>query len=62
MRLWWVNTDEADRRKPLSRTLRRRVTFEFTPRPERGTDVRLAGDKRESWTVLAFFPKAATPG
>ena len=27
-----------------------------------GKAVKLAGDKRDSWTVLAFFPKAATPG
>ena len=27
-----------------------------------GKAVSLAGDKRASWTVLAFFPKAATPG
>src|SRR5688572_22533335 len=28
VRLWWVNTDEADRRKPFSAYLRRHLVFE----------------------------------
>ena len=63
MRLWWVNTKEADRRKPFSRTLRRHVTFEFTRRSEGRVDVRLAGDgkayrfavERDSKGTLAAF-------
>ena len=47
MRLWWVNTDDADRRKPLSRALSRHVNFAFTRRPDGAVDIRLAGDGKE---------------
>jgi hypothetical protein len=70
MRLWWVNTDEADRRKPLSRTLQRHVAFDFTPRSGNRVDVRLAGDgkeyrfvaERDSQGALAVFADVQLAG
>lgn len=62
MRLWWVNTDDADRRKPFSRTLRRHVKFEFTRRSDDGVDVRLAGDGKDYRFVVERDPKGAPKG
>ncbi len=47
LRLWWVNTQEADRRKPFSAYLRRYLDFEHRRAGEGTLAVRMAGDRKE---------------
>lgn len=47
LRFWWVNTDEADHRKPFSPRLSRHIELGFDRRPDGGLDVRLIGDRKE---------------
>ena len=46
VRLWWVNTDRADKRKPFSKYLRKFIEFGYTRNDEGGLQVRLAGDRK----------------
>jgi hypothetical protein len=47
VRLWWVNTKDAERRKPFSAYLRRYIEFEHR-RADKGTlAIRMAGDRKE---------------
>jgi hypothetical protein len=47
VRLWWVNTDEADRRKPFSAYLRRYIELDARRSGTGTLAVRLAGDRKE---------------
>jgi hypothetical protein len=47
LRLWWVNTQDADRRKPFSAYLRRYLDFEHRRAGARAIAVRMAGDRKE---------------
>lgn len=47
LRLWWVNTQDDDRRKPFSAYLRRYLEFEHRHASERVLAVRMAGDRKE---------------
>ena len=46
VRLWWVNTDKADKRKPFSRYLRKFIEFGYERAPEGTLKIRLAGDRK----------------
>ena len=53
LRLWWVNVEEGDRRKPLAPYLRRYLEVAFEPSGSGGLAVRLAGDRKEyAFTVV----------
>ncbi|MEM6994813.1 MAG: hypothetical protein AAF721_30140 [Myxococcota bacterium] len=47
IRLWWVNTDKANRRKPFSRHLSRVLEFSYAREGDASLRVRLAGDGKE---------------
>lgn len=47
LRFWWVNTDEADHRKPFNRALSRRIDFGFDSRTDGALEVRLGGDRKQ---------------
>ncbi len=47
IRLWWVNVEDADRRKPLSAHLRRYIALDSRRRGAAKLDVRMAGDDKE---------------
>jgi hypothetical protein len=47
VRLWWVNTDKDDHRKPFSRHLRRFIEFDYERGGAGTLKVRLAGDRKE---------------
>jgi hypothetical protein len=47
VRLWWVNTDDADRRKPFSAYLRRHIAFEHRRADKGSLAIRMAGDRKE---------------
>ena len=47
LRLWWVNTDDGDRRKPFSAHLRRYIEFEWRRGGDGTLAVRMAGDRKE---------------
>ncbi len=47
VRLWWANTDDADRRKPFSAYLRRYIAFEHRRADTGALVVRMAGDHKE---------------
>ncbi len=44
IRLWWVNTDQANRRKPFSRHLSRVLKFSYAREQDDSLRVELAGD------------------
>ena len=60
LRFWWVNTDEADHRKPFSPTLSRRIDFGFEPRADGVLDVRLGGDRKQ-YRFTVELDRAGTP-
>lgn len=47
VRLWWVNTEEADRRKPFSAHLQRYIEFGYQRHDAGKLAVRMAGDHKE---------------
>lgn len=47
VRLWWVNTDEGERRKPFSAYLRRYLELDVRRADESTLLVRMAGDRKE---------------
>jgi hypothetical protein len=47
VRLWWVNTDEGDRRKPFSAHLQRYIEFDYRREDAGRLAVRMAGDHKE---------------
>jgi len=47
VRLWWVNTKDADRRKPFSASLRRVIDFGYQREGGSALAVRMAGDDKE---------------
>jgi hypothetical protein len=47
LKLWWVNVEDDDRRKPFASYLRRVLEFGFEPIARGGLAVRLAGDRKE---------------
>lgn len=47
VRLWWVNTDDADRRKPFNAVVRRYFEFGYERKSESTLAVRMAGDRKE---------------
>lgn len=47
VRLWWVNTDEGERRKPFSAYLRRYLELDVQRAGESTLLVRMAGDRKE---------------
>lgn len=47
VRLWWVNTDEGERRKPFSAYLRRYLELDVQRAGESTLLVRMAGDGKE---------------
>lgn len=47
LRLWWVNTDDGDRRKPFSAHLRRYIEFGYDKAEGSALAVRMAGDNKE---------------
>jgi len=47
VRLWWVNTTDADRRKPFSAYLRRYIAFEHRRADSGALAIRMAGDRKE---------------
>jgi len=46
-RLWWVNTSEADRRKPLGRLIERLVKLQYRRLSSKVLTVAVAGDDKE---------------
>ena len=46
VRLWWVNTDKDDKRKPFSRYLRKFIDFGYERAADDALKVRLAGDRK----------------
>lgn len=60
-RLWWVNTSEADRRKPLGRLVERMVKLQYRRLSSKALTVVVAGDDKEfTFTVeLAADGKVA---
>lgn len=46
-RLWWVNTSESDRRKPLGRVIERMVHLHYQRLSETALTVVVAGDGKE---------------
>jgi hypothetical protein len=47
VRLWWVNTEEAERRKPFSAHLQRYIEFGYRRADAGKLAVRMAGDDKE---------------
>ena len=47
VRLWWVDTDDGERRKPFSAYLRRHLELEVQRAGESTLLVRMAGDRKE---------------
>lgn len=47
VRLWWVNTDDGDRRKPFSAYLQRHLEFDARRAGGGVLAVRMAGDRKE---------------
>lgn len=47
VRLWWVNTDDGERRKPFSAYLRRYLELDVQRAGESTLLVRMAGDRKE---------------
>jgi hypothetical protein len=47
VRLWWVNTEEGDRRKPFSAHLQRYIDFGYRREDSGKPAVRMAGDDKE---------------
>lgn len=54
VRLWWVNTAEADRRKPFSRHLSRVLQFSYVRDADGSLRVTLAGDGKEYVFTVAL--------
>lgn len=54
VRLWWVNTDKADKRKPFSRYLRKFIEFGYARNDEGALEVRLAGDRKAYAFVVSL--------
>lgn len=59
VRLWWVNTDDADRRKPFSASLRRYLEFGYRRDREGALAVRMAGDGKEYLFEVAIEASGA---
>ncbi len=54
VRLWWVNTDKGEHRKPFSRHLRRFIEFDYERDASGTLRVRLAGDRKAyAFSVVA---------
>ena len=47
VRIWWVNTERADRRSPFDRKLRRYIDLEYVRNQPHEWTVRLRGDRKE---------------
>jgi hypothetical protein len=47
IRLWWVNTEEGDRRKPFGAYLQRHIEFGYRRNATGMLAVRMAGDRKE---------------
>ena len=60
IRLWWVNTDKADRRKPFSRHLSRVLQFSYVRGKDDSLQVKLAGDGKE-YAFSVGLDDAGTP-
>lgn len=54
IRLWWVNTAQADRRKPFSRYLSRALRFSYARSADDSLRVTLAGDGKEYAFTVAL--------
>lgn len=70
-RLWWVNTNEADRRKPLGRVIERMVRLKYKRLSSAAFTVVVAGDGKEftftverasDGKVHAFVPVVTAEG
>jgi hypothetical protein len=59
VRLWWVNTNDADRRKPFSAYLRRYIEFEHRRANEGALAIRMAGDRKEYLFTVELDGKGA---
>lgn len=60
LRLWWVNTDDGDRRKPFSAHLRRYIEFGWARGGNGALAVRMAGDRKE-YAFEVELDAAGTP-
>ena len=61
VRLWWVNTAQADRRKPFSARLQRFLQFTPTRGADEALSVLLAGDDKE-YAFTVALDAAGVPG
>lgn len=56
VRLWWVNVQDGDRRKPFSNHLRRYIQFDYQRSEGGALSVRMAGDGKEYAFVVELGP------
>jgi hypothetical protein len=61
LRLWWVNVEEDDRRKPMNAHLKRYIDFGFERVADGSLVVHLAGDGKRYEFEVALDP-AGVPG
>lgn len=60
IRLWWVNTDKANRRKPFSRHLSQVLKFSHARQDDGSLHVTLSGDSKQYAFTIAM-DKAGVP-